>query len=314
VVTYQERNVAIEARDQAIRERNRALVALFQDLNLDVGAGQNAGSLCFSSGPGCVLGRTIGGVTGPPGTLVPLGALDTSTWIGRVNDQQQINLSAGKPASNVFVAAIESGKGRVIAYAHDGMIRDAMQRNCYGNDDLQCVKSWPNKGVADNLTFVDNALRWAMRPTPADCPAGKITIAIYEGWVKADETTEIAGMAKQRGWTYSAIVPTADAGHLSSQLHCVNALIWGNPWTGGPDAQLAAVVTYVRNGGGLLLGGLGWSWAQYNNKTPFEDYPAGRLAAAFGFGFTNDAFEVGATMRLQPPPARPSLNAPRFDG
>jgi hypothetical protein len=61
-------------------------------------------------------------------------------------------------------------------------------------------------------------------------------------------------------------------------------------------------VTYVREGGGLLLGGLGWSWVGYSKK-PVEDYPANRLAAPFGFGFTRDTFEPGAGLRLRPPPA-----------
>jgi len=34
-----------------------------------------------------------------------------------------------------------------------------------------------------------------------------------------------------------------------------------------------------------------------------EDYPANRLAARFGFGFTRDTFEAGAGLRLRPPPA-----------
>ena len=61
-------------------------------------------------------------------------------------------------------------------------------------------------------------------------------------------------------------------------------------------------MTYVEDGGGLLLGGLGWPWVPYAHK-PIEDYPANRLAAAFGFAFTRDAFRLGANLRLEPPPA-----------
>ncbi len=62
VIAFRERNAAIQAKNEAVQERNRALVALFQDLNLNIGAGQNAGSLCFNEEPSCVYGRGIVGV------------------------------------------------------------------------------------------------------------------------------------------------------------------------------------------------------------------------------------------------------------
>ncbi len=127
-----------------------------------------------------------------------------------MNEQNEYNAN-GNPASNVFVAASEWGKGRVIGYAHDGLIRDAVHRNCYSSNDVaRCEKTTPKTETADNLTFIDNALRWAMGPTPADCPTKTITIAIYEGWVKMPETQEIADLAKRRDWSYERILPTAD--------------------------------------------------------------------------------------------------------
>src|SRR5208337_1578066 len=169
-------------------------------------AGQNAGSLCFNEEPSCVYGRGIVGVEGPRGTPIPLGTLDANTWLGTVNEQNEYNAN-GNPASNVFVAASEWGKGRVIGYAHDGLIRDAVHRNCYSSNDVaRCEKTTPKTETADNLTFIDNALRWAMGPTPADCPTKTITIAIYEGWVKMPETQEIADLAKRRDWSYERIL------------------------------------------------------------------------------------------------------------
>lgn len=303
VIACQQRNVAVQAKNEAVRERNRALVALFQGLRLNVGADQNAGSLCFEAGSRCVPGREIAAVEGPPGTPIPLGTLDADRWLGTVNAANEADPSAGGPASNVFVVASQLGEGRVIGYAHDGLIRDAAFRNCALRDDFaQCAQTITTTQSADNLTFVDNALRWSMRPTPAGCPTQRITVAIYEGYEDFSETQEIAGLARRRDWSYEPIRPTGDARDLASQLRCVNALIWGNPWDDIGDPLLAAVVAYVRDGGGLLLGGLGWSWMGYSQK-PMEDYPANRLAAAFGFGFTRDAFEGGVELRLRPPPA-----------
>jgi hypothetical protein len=96
-------------------------------------------------------------------------------------------------------------------------------RNCAPGD-AHCEKTTPKTETADNLTFIDNALRWAMRPTPVDCPTKTITIAIYEGWEKMPETQEIADLAKRREWSYKRLLPTADP------------TIWGNPW--GDDGDL----------------------------------------------------------------------------
>lgn len=288
VFAFQQRNIAEKAAQQAIKERNRALVALFQDLRLNAGDAQNAGSLCFEPGPHCVRGRKIAGVDSPPGTAIPLGVFGADT------------MSNINPTSNVFVVASQAGEGRVIGYGHDGLIRDVEVRNCGNPEEYeQCVQRITDVKRADNLRFVNNALRWAMRSTPSDCESKQVTVAIYEWYETMSNTQEIATLAQQRGWSYQAIDNNND---LGPQLRCVNAVIWGNPWNNVSDPQLAAIVAYVRSGGGLLLGGLGWSWIAFNNEElGIEEYPSNRLAASFGFSFTKDVLDVGVELRLEPP-------------
>jgi len=48
-----------------------------------------------------------------------------------------------------------------------------------------------------------------------------------------------------------------------------------------------AIVAFVREGHGLVVADLGWSWVTYDKK-PLEDMPANVIGSQLGFGFTND--------------------------
>jgi hypothetical protein len=49
------------------------------------------------------------------------------------------------------------------------------------------------------------------------------------------------------------------------------------------------IEAFVRRGGGLLVGGLGWSWRGNESGVP---YPGNVLGRSFGFQFTRDYFEA----------------------
>ena len=114
-------------------------------------------------------------------------------------------------------------------------------------------------------------------------------------------------MLTRRGWEYRRLDPGRG---LADQLKCVDALVWGNAWQVS-DQQLIDVVNYVSRGGGLLLGGLGWSWQQLgpgasaSRPLALDAYPANRLGAAFGFAFTADQFASGANVRVLEPEKSP---------
>jgi hypothetical protein len=60
------------------------------------------------------------------------------------------------------------------------------------------------------------------------------------------------------------------------------------------DAELDAVARHVREGHGLVVADLGWSWVMYEKK-PLAALPANALGSRLGgFGFTNDAIGVPA--------------------
>ena len=285
---------AHDARDVAVQEKARAVESLFQGLGLNIGKDQYPGSICTEPDAGCTFGSEISGLGSWPSaaaTVTVLGALDETSV-------QFIGPTGTTPDSRDFVVASEWGEGRVIGYAHDGLISDTAFRNC-PKDEQSSISDLCAQGVtqadrADNLTFVDNALRWVHNT--ASCNSGTVQVAIFEGFQTRQNTSEIADLLTTRDWSYQPLDPTQP---LSPQLECASALVWGNPWDEVSDEQLRDVVEYVRNGGGLLLGGLGWSWRDFSGSA-MADYPSSRLAAVFGFGFTTDAFQPAATVRVLP--------------
>jgi serine/threonine-protein kinase len=50
--------------------------------------------------------------------------------------------------------------------------------------------------------------------------------------------------------------------------------------------EIDAIKTYIRNGGSVLLIGLGWTWPQYIKK-PIDSYPLDQIAEEFGIFFTS---------------------------
>ncbi|MFN0148624.1 MAG: TIR domain-containing protein [Dehalococcoidia bacterium] len=294
---------AREAEARANEAKDKALFSLFADLELNIGLQLNAGSLCLNEGPACVYGRPIPGAERPAGLPPPLllGSLDSEST-------RVMGPPGARPSSLAFVAASEYGDGHVIAYAHDGLIVDVEFRNCSQDprtaEFAACKARLAPALQADNLVFADNALRWVL--SSFTCDGSSITIAIFEEFESLANTRELAAMLNRRGWDYKRLDPSRP---LADQLECVDALIWGNVWE-ATDQQLFEVVQYVRDGGGLLLGGLGWSWVQAGPGSPsappsLETYPANRLAAAFGFAFSTDAFEAGASVRILAPEAPP---------
>jgi serine/threonine protein kinase len=51
--------------------------------------------------------------------------------------------------------------------------------------------------------------------------------------------------------------------------------------------EIEAIKAYLRHGGSLFLGGLGWTWPQYMHKD-IEEYPLNQIANDFGIFFTSD--------------------------
>ena len=70
-------------------------------------------------------------------------------------------------------------------------------------------------------------------------------------------------------------------------------MLWyASDWEPPPDfaaRHVPVIERFVKEGGGLLVGGLGWSYADQGPDTP---YAADELGQPFGFKFTLDAFQA----------------------
>jgi hypothetical protein len=258
-----ERARAEEARAEAEagraqNEKARAVRSLFSSLQLYLSHG-NAGSLCTF--PGCLVA--------PPGDG------DEEAWfsIGRLPDEVPNLWAPTGEESREFVVARNYGDGHVMVYAHDGLTRD---------DEIR------GEG-ADNLTFAENALRWLDRTSsPVDC-RGATTIVFWEGtFLRADQITAVRRFIDRRGWRFVVTRPAS----LESDLPCASVLWYASDWNPPPDfaaRHVPLIERFVREGGGLLVGGLGWSYAQEGPDAP---YAADELGKPFGFAFSLNAFEA----------------------
>lgn len=175
--------------------------------------------------------------------------------------------------SREFVAARSYGSGHVLVYAHDGLTRDD---EIAGNG-------------ADNLTFAENALRWLDRsPVPAGCPR-TTTIVYWEGtFLHTSQITAVRRFIDHRGWQFIVTSPAS----LESDLRCASVLWYASDWEPPTDfatRHVPAIERFVREGGGLLVGGLGWSYAQQGPDAP---YAADELGKPFGFAFSLNVFEA----------------------
>ncbi|MGB3174031.1 MAG: caspase family protein [Saprospiraceae bacterium] len=255
---------ALIERKTAQDEKDRAILSLFEGLNLTMANG-NFGSLCAN---GICDGAPIGDGKAKWQSLgeLPLNAL---TYHEEVKSWD-------------FAAARQFGKGHVLAYAQDGLTRDRELTE-----------------ESDNLLFVQNALAW-LTPLNYNCSEG-IQILVWEGsYAKIVQMEEVQNFADRRGWILKKTTPET----LENDLKCGSVLWYLSDWDPPQDfttKYVPLIVNFVQEGGGLLMGGLGWSYDQQYEGTD-TTYSADDLGKPFGVSFTLDIFDFDKTepIRLLP--------------
>ena len=118
---------------------------------------------------------------------------------------------------------------------------------------------------------------------------------LWPGYVVPDQNQEVQAFIDRRGW--SLVVTSADS--LARDLECAGVFWFGNDWEVPADfgaRHVPQIEAFVRRGGGLLVGGVGWSWRGNDSGVP---YPGNVLGQSFGFRFTRDYFEADS---LKPVP------------
>jgi hypothetical protein len=261
---------ALLERATAEEEKERALLSLFEGLSLNMNRGQ-PGSLC---------------VHGLCGQAPPGDGKDAWRSLGRLPDT--MGTFAGPPASRDFVALRKFGFGGVVVYAQDGLTLD---------DEIT--------DGGDNLLFAQNALAWL---TPlvmtSGCPK-QTTILVWEGtFAKVERMQRVRAFIERRGWALKMARPDT----FETDLECAAVLWYLSDWGPPPefaDVDVPAIEAFVWGGGGLLVGGLGWSYAEQSGPggtAATRPYAADLLGKPFGFAFTRDAFESpgNTPITLQP--------------
>ena len=212
----------------------------------------------------------------------------TITIVGRIPPTVD-----GFPAfSRVFVGVAEFGSGHAVVYAHDRVVAD---------EDDRCAATCPPN---DNLVFIDNALRWAInREHDREACDPAVEVLLIPGWTDEHNTEELQALLRRRSWGFGVVDVQGD---VDEQLECAEAVIFGNPWPSEfawDESVVPAVLHFVEDGGGLLLGGLGWSYTHFggSERTPgdWDQYPANQISSALGFAFTQDTYEEGAAIELE---------------
>ena len=166
-------------------------------------------------------------------------------------------------------------------YAHDAVTKDS--------------ELHPDMG--DNLLVAQNAVRW-LAPTVQRSPEclGKVHIVLWQGAVEPNSNTALLRSFARMGWTLSI----ANRKSLAGSLQCAGVFWFGNDGETPSDfatVDVPLIVEFVRNGGGLLVAGLGWAWAG-SDSTPPQPYSGNMLGQPFGFRFTRDVYFPDTTQVL----------------
>lgn len=155
------------------------------------------------------------------------------------------------PNPRAFVIARHYESGRVAAFGHNAFLASA---------------------VADNALFVSNLFRWL-----AAGHSARACLAVAHGELNTDSPflrTTLGTVGIETRVIPQTITPftISDCG----------VVVINNAQRGFTQGELQAVREFVVAGKGLLLGGLGWSYAAYSETKNIQDYPMLQVGGLFG--------------------------------
>jgi hypothetical protein len=137
---------------------------------------------------------------------------------------------------NAFAVAREFGEGRVIAAAHDGILDAA--RTEHGGAFLRRAIGWlAGPGSSARVAVTSGHCEWMVIGT--------------EDWAMPSLLPE---------WGPRFDIRDLPAPVSDDALADVDVLIVGNAWAAFTLGELDAIERFVREGGGVMIVGLGWSW------------------------------------------------------
>lgn len=177
---------------------------------------------------------------GAPGSVVGLCGLWTTLAAG---DDDASLLSS-------FILAGHHGRGRVALAGHDGLLA--------------------NPGELDNALLLDHLFDWLSDGGP---PRNIGYTSGHGEFLNVGNLGALDAQLTTRGHAFAPLGSPL----TSATLAGVDALLVGNAWGAFGAAEIDAIETWVLEGGGVFLVGLGWSW-----PNAFQLYPMVQIAERFG--------------------------------
>jgi len=188
-------------------------------------------------------------------------------------------LLAGRNGENSFApvaAAARMGKGRIVAFSHDGFFSNA-----------------GNKSDLGKLLF--NSIRWAGSSQAAAVNSPRVLVYGFN---------TLADYLKTQGFGVVLATSKSWRDQLGDcQVFCVDTRL------NDDKAMLEAVHSFIMNGGGLVTAGTGWAWAQHGG-TLKNDYLGNKLMAPAGLVVSGETtgFTAKDGYAVETPPS-PLVNA-----
>ncbi|MEZ5460292.1 caspase family protein [Dokdonella sp.] len=120
-------------------------------------------------------------------------------------------------------------------------------------------------------------------------------------------TYEIENVLARSQFSNSSIREISDLSTIGSGDPSTVLLV-GNAWSAFSEAEIEAVERFVRQGGGLVVAGIGWSWNQFNGQPNFatqfcEAHPSsvGKTASTDSYPMNNLMKPLGLSWILEAP-------------
>ena len=98
----------------------------------------------------------------------------------------------------------------------------------------------------------------------------------HSEWINFNNTTQLQNLLALDGFQ------TLNLGGsiTSTSLFGIDVLIIGNAWGTVSASEIAAIHSFVMNGGALFMVGLGWSYEAFSG--PLPDFPMNQIASPMG--------------------------------
>lgn len=178
---------------------------------------------------------------------------------------------AGQGFREPVVAAVEFGRGRVVAFGHTGYL------------DPESLS------VARTRLLLLNAFRWSAGDKRSD---REPRVGVYEH-------PKLLAYLQENGVDATAL---RGAGWMSRLRDC-DVLCCGSHALMTRD--IPSVRKFVENGGGLVIAGLGWGWLQLNPGKSLDEHPGNLLLAPMGIvwadGYLSKTSDAGYVVKGAPP-------------